>query len=655
MACTLFPVPIKLFKKSLAETLVNGLCIDLHNSNIVEADLKIRKLLQSKSTEQQLLGHYYKSLYSLKTGKPQDALDSLLVVVNHFPQHPTLLLCLANLHATLGQLEKAVGVAMEAHKREPKNADILYFIGKQWMKLNEFGKAYKALLVARQVCAGEYAYLLDAKRAACLAQLRFHRASEPVEKDLIKLLERSQIELASLDKPAFSILKCRYNMRESNHSDTLTRLATDRLFIALISRVINTELELEKWLCGLRRGLLHEASQRALSKDEMNLALAFGLQNFMNEYVHPISASEQALLSTLSPVCNHDLSVFCVLSMYRRHTVVPDDPYWEALGLSSRYAREVVDSLKTEQKLKCNFDSVGFSDSQIEAVQNQYEQNPYPRWVGVPAHPRPFIPFEKYIERLFPQISTQHWQGKSSLQVLIAGCGTGRQVASFALTFPATTITAIDISRSSLSYAKRRIDELDISNVEFVHMSLLDVGKLAKNFDVIECGGVLHHLPDPLAGFRALNEVLAPGGVMKISVYSKLGRKFINTVRDIQKTDALPETHEAVRNARYALIISESWPALQKIAKFRSFYTVSGTRDLLYHSLEHQMDIPWISTSLEVLNKQFLGFQFRTADPIKRFKASFPDPGSELDLDKWKKFEEHHPDTFLRMYTFWCQ
>ena len=60
--------------------------------------------------------------------------------------------------------------------------------------------------------------------------------------------------------------------------------------------------------------------------------------------------------------------------------------------------------------------------------------------------------------------------------------------------------------------------------VEFRHLSLYDVDRLPGQFDFINCVGVLHHLPDPVAGLNALASKLAPGGIMHVFVYSELGR-----------------------------------------------------------------------------------------------------------------------------------
>ena len=59
---------------------------------------------------------------------------------------------------------------------------------------------------------------------------------------------------------------------------------------------------------------------------------------------------------------------------------------------------------------------------------------------------------------------------------------------------------------NSLFY-KNSNNGLDINNVELFQMDLLDISLLEKKFDIIECGGVLHHMENPINGFRSLLKV----------------------------------------------------------------------------------------------------------------------------------------------------
>ena len=100
-----------------------------------------------------------------------------------------------------------------------------------------------------------------------------------------------------------------------------------------------------------------------------------------------------------------------------------------------------------------------------------------------------------------------------------------------ALRHPDAGITAIDISSASLSYAVRMARRYEVSNVRFHQLSLLDVGQLGETFDLVESSGVLHHMPHPLAGWKAVLDVLRPGGLMYVGLYSELARACIVSSR----------------------------------------------------------------------------------------------------------------------------
>ena len=54
---------------------------------------------------------------------------------------------------------------------------------------------------------------------------------------------------------------------------------------------------------------------------------------------------------------------------------------------------------------------------------------------------------------------------------------------------------------------------------------ILNLGQLNKQFDIVESVGVLHHMGNPMEGWKVLTDCLKPGGLMKIGLYSELARK----------------------------------------------------------------------------------------------------------------------------------
>jgi tetratricopeptide (TPR) repeat protein len=122
------------------------------------------------------------------------------------------------------------------------------------------------------------------------------------------------------------------------------------------------------------------------------------------------------------------------------------------------------------------------------------------------------------------------------LRVLVAGCGTGDSVMWLGeqLRDTPSEIVALDLSTASLSIAEARAKVRGLSNVRFVNASLLEAPQLGLGmFDYITCLGVLHHLPDPDTGLRALEAVLAPDGGMGLMVYGLPGRAHIYAMQEL--------------------------------------------------------------------------------------------------------------------------
>ena len=61
---------------------------------------------------------------------------------------------------------------------------------------------------------------------------------------------------------------------------------------------------------------------------------------------------------------------------------------------------------------------------------------------------------------------------------------------------------------------------------------ILDLGKLDRQFDIIESVVVLHHMDEPMAEWKVLTDCLKQGELMKIGLYSKLARQHIVKIRE---------------------------------------------------------------------------------------------------------------------------
>ncbi|WP_246152932.1 class I SAM-dependent methyltransferase [Oryzomonas rubra] len=119
---------------------------------------------------------------------------------------------------------------------------------------------------------------------------------------------------------------------------------------------------------------------------------------------------------------------------------------------------------------------------------------------------------------------------RAAQRILIAGCGSFSPYP-FSLANPHAAITALDLSERSLRRARLHCLLHGRTNVTFCRGDLLDAPLTGGPFGLIDAYGVLHHLDDPLAGLTALAGRLAPGGVLRLMVYSRYARREEESIR----------------------------------------------------------------------------------------------------------------------------
>src|SRR6185312_7731228 len=119
---------------------------------------------------------------------------------------------------------------------------------------------------------------------------------------------------------------------------------------------------------------------------------------------------------------------------------------------------------------------------------------------------------------------------RDRVDILVAGCGTGQHPIELALRLKDADVLAIDLSLASLAYAQRQSEALGL-NIRYAQADILRLADTGLHFDLIESSGVLHHMADPFAGWRALLSMLRPGGVMQVGLYSTTARRDIAAAR----------------------------------------------------------------------------------------------------------------------------
>ncbi|HMG81064.1 MAG TPA: methyltransferase domain-containing protein [Xanthobacteraceae bacterium] len=439
-------------------------------------------------------------------------------------------------------------------------------------------------------------------------------------------------------------------------------MARDAMVLALLQSKVVHDLELERLLTAIRRGLLQhaiEADRQPVDDDGLAFFCALGQQCFLNEYVFALGDTEQTQIRQVEDRIVAALGAGAEIAPLDLIVAASYLPLHSLPGASSLLGRawpdaierlliqQIREPLEEEADRKNIAVLTPIDDAVSLQVQHQYEESPYPRWAAVPQiEPTTVVHFLH--DRL--NIVPISWpQTTVDVDILIAGCGTGSHSIDSALRFPKARILAIDISRTSLAYARRKSRDLGLTNIEYGQADILKLASLDRRFDVIETVGVLHHLADPAAGWRVLLSLLRPLGLMLVGLYSATARQSLAPARALITERGYRATADDIRACRQDLIRRSGMPP------FRDFSSTSGCRDLLFNVMEHQFTIPQIEAFLDANGLTFLGFEQLPPDVLRQFQQQFPDIGVMRDLGSWHAFERMNPLTFGNMYFFWVQ
>lgn len=443
----------------------------------------------------------------------------------------------------------------------------------------------------------------------------------------------------------------------------LAALGSDGLFEALLSTSPVTTVAVERALTAVRRAALNDIATGALESDEawMLLVATLGQQGFINEYVFDVTEDETAQLGRLRETATEAIArseavapikVAILASYLPLHSLAGADKLasqsWPG-AVGSLVVQQVGDH-REELAIRPAIERLtAIEDEVSEKVRAQYEENPYPRWSRVFAETQA-LPIDAYIGMRFPGAAYKPL-GNRALDVLVAGCGTGQHAIQRAQQLKSAKVLAIDLSLSSLSYAIRKTKQLGLTNLRYAQGDILAL-EGDNTFDVIDSSGVLHHLKEPLTGWRRLAGLLRPGGLMHIGLYSSTARRDINAARATLAQQGRDFSVPEVRRLRAEFAARAPGDELHNITQFSDFFSMSECRDLLFHVQEHQFSIPQIADFLRENGFTFLGFE----TPARAgYLRRFPGDRAAIDLANWAAYEAENPSTFAQMYQFWIQ
>jgi SAM-dependent methyltransferase/Flp pilus assembly protein TadD len=446
----------------------------------------------------------------------------------------------------------------------------------------------------------------------------------------------------------------------------LAALSGDRLLRCLLESTPVCDVAMERLLTNARLAVLDLATDAdaaaGISGDTLIVCCALAQQCFINEYVFDDNdeiersrtlrdALGGALASGApmpSPVVVAAVACYFPLHSVPGAQALLDRPWPDAVArLIVQQVREPAE----ERQLRSSIPVLTtIEDSVSVLVRQQYEENPYPRWIRAASLTKR-LTFDEHIRVHFPHVPHRPL-GKADAAYLVAGCGSGRHAIEAAQWFPDAKVLAIDLSQTSLAFAKRKARASGLDNIEFAQADILRLESIGREFDVIEAVGTLHHLADPALGWRTLLATLRPGGFMRVGLYRASSRHDIGAAQALIVERSFGRTADDIRRCRQEIMgLDDSAPA-KGVVKYQDFFTTSECRDLLFHVQDHQFSAPEIKRFLAGNNLAFIGFE---SAPLSDYAKRYPDDPAMTNLDHWHALETENPAIFAGMYQFWLQ
>lgn len=442
------------------------------------------------------------------------------------------------------------------------------------------------------------------------------------------------------------------------------KLLQDRLFRAALACGVNTDLEVEFLLTALRERLL-TAPEILSSRQVYEFACVLIRHCGNNDYVFLISETEQSLLDSLefdvAAILEGDtvtVRSFILASLYKPVAELLDPSQTERNfdKVAPRALRQVIadsmEALRLETTAAADIPNLTpITDETSLRVAEQYKTAPYPRWLSLQT-PLPGSA-KQQLQAYFS--NTQIEFLNNSPDVLIAGAGTCRQAVHSAIAYgPRANILALDLSTPSLAYGARMAPLLGADNIRFAAADILRLGTIDLQFDIIECGGVLHHMDAPYAAWRILLDKLRPGGIIQIGLYSTISRQVIETLAEDPDWPGAEATDNALRTYRHRLMRRSPGDPGFELTQSIDFFATGDFRDLALHVQEQRCSLPDIRDFLADNNLDFHGF-ILPPEVLEAYSDAYPADATPGTLDHWWEFEQSNPRTFDGMYMFWCR
>jgi 2-polyprenyl-3-methyl-5-hydroxy-6-metoxy-1,4-benzoquinol methylase len=601
------------------------------------------------------------------------------------PDSPTVLYSAGHVALALGKLtlaEKHFNASLKISKVATRSASSLAYT---YLEQRQYVKAFQ--LYQELIKTHENDPHIRNKLFESAAHINADYYSKELEANILRYLSFENVEHSLLRNLITTLLHHKFQINEASTPLEFEQIANDPLLLSSLKRFYFCDALLERLFISLRQTLLF-STVKDMTIPSTHLALAhdMAVQTQLNEYVWPITQNEQDIITGLETLLVQvtestqwqldDIApAILILAQYKNLSKTPLASVLVSKAvkraLKTSYLNDIVDyAINTrDQEIELaknlpywSHTHPSYNESNNESrrqnavsfkVRAQYEENPYPRWKDMGFNTAGS--YQQALLKNFPELNLSHWQGKKKLNVLVAGCGTGRQAIRLASYFNDLNIVAIDLSGRSLAYAKQQASKYNVENIQFIQADILDFSDFPILFDVIECSGVLHHMEDPEQGLQSLQKLLSPTGVMKIALYSETARKQVISFRKLMAHNKQQSGQDLdQRLLRQALLMNQIPGDWDDIINSNDFFSMSNCRDLIFHEQEQQFTPNTISNLLANNQLDFVGMLPSTSAQ-QAFETTIGKLNGHNTLENWDKVEQRQQDIFSGMYQFYCR
>lgn len=614
----------------------------------------------------------------LKAGKTDQAAELCQKVLKKDANHPVALYMYGLAISRLGEFERAAGFISKAVKIKPDYIEAHGTLGAIQFRSGNIHGSLAAYFnaIAHDPENQEYWSGL----AKGLSIYSFTSADEELLKYLLGALDQPIVRPKTIAKSIFSALKLQpditdlLNRRKNKlyRAEDYGAIAECLSAIPLLLRILMlcgiNDPEAEDILTDLRHWLLDAVIKAPDNHSGLNFSVALSIQCFVTDYVFWESDTEKQSIDELLKIMSRHLDDGKDIPPYWLIAFGAYRPLFTLAGAERLLERKWPTSLQPlldvqlsepleERSLRSDIPELtSISNNVSRAVREQYEESPFPRWTKTNFRNVP-ITMEQVLIRAGISLNGILSPLPKNPNILIAGCGTGAHAIGVATLVANCQVSAVDLSLSSLAYAQRKTNQLGIKNIQYGQADILELGTIGQTFDLIESVGVLHHMDDWMAGWRTLVDILRPGGLMRIGLYSETARQDVARTHDLIAEKGYTPSVDDIRSCRREIKVmaTSGDKGMLQITDLPDFYSLNDCRDLLFHVQEHHLTLPQIEDAIKSLDLTFLGFESFDDGLWQRFREANPGAGAQNSFSAWHQFEKDNPYTFLGMYTFWVQ